>query len=242
MPRLCKMLAVSIIIPPVTPADRIIVALDRSNREEILRLVESLRGRVGLFKIGLQAFIANGPSIVREVASAGSGIFLDLKLHDIPNTVAKATEAAGGLGVSMLTIHAAGGGGMIRAAAAAEPKPILLAVTMLTSLGDEDIEAIGFRGGSSENAVRLARLAQSSGADGAIASPQEIRVIREACGPSFLIVTPGIRGPGDELGDQRRTMSAAEAFRAGADYIVVGRPITDAKDPAAAADRILETL
>jgi len=226
----------------VTPADRIIVALDRSNREDILRLVESLRGRVGLFKIGLQAFVANGPSIVREVAADGGRVFLDLKLHDIPNTVAKATEAAGALGVSMLTIHAAGGSNMIRAATAVQTKPTVLAVTMLTSLGDDDIEAIGFSGGSSENAVRLARLAQSSGADGAIASPHEIHVIREACGPSFLIVTPGIRGPGEEFGDQRRTMSAAEAIAAGADYIVVGRPITDAKDPARAADRIVDTL
>ncbi|HUF18493.1 MAG TPA: orotidine-5'-phosphate decarboxylase [Thermoanaerobaculia bacterium] len=226
----------------MNPAERIIVALDRSRREEILALVESLLGRVGLFKLGLEAFIANGPSIVRDVSAAGGRVFLDLKLHDIPNTVAKATAAAGELGAAMLTLHAAGGTAMIRAAAAVETRPLLLGVTMLTSLGDHDIEEIGLTGGAAPNAQRLARLAQGSGADGCIASPKEIGIIREACGPGFLIVTPGIRGRDDDRGDQQRTMSAAEAIRAGADYIVVGRPITESPDPRAAAERIVDTL
>jgi orotidine-5'-phosphate decarboxylase len=226
----------------VTPADRIIVALDRARREEILHLAERLSGKVGAFKIGLQAFIANGPSIVDDVGRLGGKIFLDLKLHDIPNTVAGATAAVSALGVSMLTIHAAGGEAMIRAAAEVQGRPLLLAVTMLTSLGEDDLPAIGFSGSSSKNAVRLANLAQTAGADGAIASPREISLIRKACGPDFLIVTPGIRGPGDVSGDQRRTLSAAEAIAAGADYIVIGRPITDAADPLVAAERILETL
>lgn len=229
-------------IPAVNPAERIIVALDRSRREEILALVESLLGRVGLFKLGLEAFIANGPSIVRDVSAAGGRVFLDLKLHDIPNTVAKATAAAGELGTAMLTLHAAGGTAMIRAAAAVETRPLLLGVTMLTSLGDHDIEEIGLTGGAAQNAQRLARLAQGSGADGCIASPKEVEIIREACGPGFLIVTPGIRGRDDDRGDQQRTMSAAEAIRAGADYIVVGRPITESPDPRAAAGRIVDTL
>lgn len=229
-------------IRAVNPRDRIILALDRTGREEILELVTSLRERVGVFKLGLEAFVANGPSIVRDVAQAGGRVFLDLKLHDIPNTVARATAAAGELGATMLTLHAAGGRSMISAAASIEPRPLLLGVTMLTSLGDEDAEEIGFEGGTARNAVRLASLAKASGADGCIASPVEIEIIREACGASFLIVTPGIRGPGDERGDQQRTMGAAQALRAGADYIVIGRPITQAADPRAAADRILETL
>ena len=226
----------------VTPAERIIVALDRSRPDDILGLAHSLAGRVGFFKIGLQAFVANGPSIVREVAAAGVRIFLDLKLHDIPNTVAKATAEVRELGASLLTIHAAGGGPMIRAAAEVEGRPRILAVTMLTSLGEDDIRAIGLAGSASENAVRLARLSRESGADGVVASPQEIGIIREACGPGFLIVTPGIRGPGDAKGDQRRTMTAAEAIAAGADYLVIGRPITDASDPVAAVDEILATM
>lgn len=229
-------------IPAVKPEERIIVALDRTRREEILALVETLGGRVGVFKLGLEAFIANGPSIVRDVTALGGRVFLDLKLHDIPNTVARATAAAGDLGAAMLTLHAGGGSAMIRSAAAIERRPLLLGVTMLTSLGDQDIGEIGFKGDAAANALRLARLAQASGADGCIASPKEIEIIRESCGPSFLIVTPGIRGPNDERGDQQRTMSAADAIRAGANYIVIGRPITEAPDPRAAAERIVETL
>lgn len=224
------------------PEERIIVALDRTRREEILALVERLSGTVGVFKLGLEAFIANGPSIVRDVTSAGGRVFLDLKLHDIPNTVARATAAAGDLGAAMLTLHAAGGSAMIRSAAAIVQRPLILGVTMLTSLGDQDIDEIGFGGNAASNALRLARLAKSSGADGCISSPREIEIIRAECGHSFLIVTPGIRGPNDERGDQRRTMSAADAIRAGADYIVIGRPITEAADPRAAAERIVETL
>lgn len=224
------------------PEERIIVALDRTRREEILALVERLSGAVGVFKLGLEAFIANGPSIVRDVTSAGGRVFLDLKLHDIPNTVARATTAAGDLGAAMLTLHAAGGSAMIRAAVAIEQRPLILGVTMLTSLGDQDIDEIGFEGDAASSTLRLARLAKSSAADGCIASPREIEIVREECGASFLIVTPGIRGPNDERGDQRRTMSAADAIRAGADYIVIGRPITEAADPRAAAERLVETL
>lgn len=222
------------------PSDRLVVAADVSSRDDLLRLVDALHGTVGVFKIGLQAFIANGPPIVREVVSRGEKVFLDLKIHDIPNTAGRAVAEAAGLGVSMATVHAAGGEPMLRACAHEEV--LVLGVTVLTSLEESDLLQIGFGGNAVENAVRLARLAQGAGLRGVVASPLEIAAIREACGEGFVIVTPGIRPEGSEAGDQRRTMTPRRAVAAGADYIVVGRPITGAAHPRAAAQRIVDSL
>lgn len=220
--------------------DRIIVALDRSSRDDILRMVDALSGAVGLFKIGLQAFIASGPSIVREIVGRGEKVFLDLKIHDIPNTAKRAVEQASSLGASMLTVHAAGGLEMLRASA--QPNLMVLGVTVLTSLDETALEQIGFREPPLEAAVRLAVLAKEAGLRGVVASPHEIEAIRQACGDGFVIVTPGIRPEGSEAGDQRRTKTPAAAIAAGADYIVIGRPITEARDARAAALQISERL
>ncbi|MFA6957848.1 MAG: orotidine-5'-phosphate decarboxylase [Thermoanaerobaculia bacterium] len=217
--------------------ERLVVALDRSTREEILTLAERLHGSVGMLKIGLQAYVANGPSIVRALVARGEKVFLDLKFHDIPNTASHAVAEAHRLGASIVNVHASGGAAMMRACREAMPRGagLLLGVTILTSLGDDDLAAAGFRDGAEASVLRLARLAQDSGLDGVVASPREIAAIRAACGPDFVILTPGIRGAADASGDQKRTMSAQEAIDAGASYIVVGRPITEAPDPRAAA-------
>ena len=222
------------------PHDRLVVAADVSTRDEMLRLVDTLAGAVGVFKIGLQAFIANGPALVREVVGRGEQVFLDLKIHDIPNTANHALAEVAGLGASITTVHAAGGEAMLRACA--HESMLVLGVTILTSLGEADLLQIGFGGNAVENAVRLARLSQASGLRGVVASPLEIGAIREACGKDFVILTPGIRPAGSEAGDQRRTMTPREAVAAGADYIVVGRPITSAADPRSAALRIVDSL
>ena len=221
-------------------SDRLIVAADFSTRDEILRLADELAGVAGVIKIGLQAFVANGPGLVREVVARNQRVFLDLKLHDIPNTVSHAVTEAAALGAAMLTVHAAGGTAMLRAAA--NDRLLVLAVTILTSLGDDDLRDIGMSGTAESNAVRLARLAQGAGLGGVIASPLEIEAIRSACGRGLVIVTPGIRPAGDEPGDQRRTMSPAEAIRAGADSIVVGRPITGARNRRDAAAKIVAEM
>lgn len=230
----------------MTPADRLIVAIDRSSREEILNLAGRLHGVCGLVKIGLQAFVSNGPSIVRDLIAEGHKVFLDLKFHDIPNTVAQAVSEAARLKPSMMTIHAKGGGAMCAAASEtasrASSKPRILGVTVLTSLGSGDLQGLGIEESVETHVVRLAELCRTSGLDGVVASPQEIAPIRSACGSSFLIVTPGIRGRADESGDQKRTMAAGEAIRSGADYIVVGRPVTGAKDPRDAAAGIIEEI
>jgi len=220
--------------------DRLVVAIDASTREEILRLADTLRGVAGTLKIGLQAFIANGPSIVRELVARGERVFLDLKIHDIPNTAGHAIAEVASLGASMATVHTAGGASMLRACN--HSALLVLGVTVLTSLAEADLEQIGFHGSAESNATRLARLAQSSGLRGVVASPLEIEAIREACGPGFVILTPGIRPAGSEAGDQRRTLSPGQAVRAGADYIVVGRPITSAADPRSAASRVIEEM
>jgi len=220
--------------------DRLIVAADFSTRDEIMRLADEVHGVAGLIKVGLQAFIANGPELIREMTARGEKIFLDLKLHDIPNTVAHAAGEAAALGVAMLTVHTAGGEAMLRAAAS--PKLLILGVTILTSLGEGDLPQIGFAGNATENAVRLARLAKRAGLGGVVASPLEIEAIRHACGSDLQIITPGIRPAGGDRGDQQRTMSPAEAIRAGADYIVVGRPITGAANRRDAAMRIVEEM
>lgn len=224
----------------MNPADRLVVAVDLSEREDILRLVDSLRGSVGVFKLGLQAFIANGPAIVREVVSSGERVFLDLKIHDIPNTARHAIAEAAGLGASIATVHAAGGSAMLRACA--HDSLLVLGVTVLTSLEESDLLQIGMGGDPVANAVRLALLARESGLRGVVASPLEIAAIRAACGEDFVILTPGIRPAGSEAGDQRRMMTPRAAVAAGADYIVVGRPITSAADARSAALRIVEEM
>ncbi|MBV8547009.1 MAG: orotidine-5'-phosphate decarboxylase [Acidobacteria bacterium] len=226
-------------MPIMQATDRLIVAIDRSNRDDILRLADALHGAAGVLKIGLQAFVANGPSIVHEVTGRGAKVFLDLKIHDIPNTAKNAVAEASSLGAAMVTVHTAGGEAMLRACAI--DSTLILGVTILTSLDDAELQRIGFRGTTLDNAVRLAKLAQQSGLRGVVASPHEVAAIREACGALKLVV-PGIRTDGSEAGDQRRTMTPAAAIAAGADYIVVGRPITDASDPRAAALAIVDSF
>ena len=227
--------------------DQLLVALDVDTAAEARALADTLRGGVGGFKIGSRLFTSHGPSIVEQLVARGDRVFLDLKFHDIPNTVAGAVAAATRLGVWMVNVHAAGGAPMMRAAIdaarneaakrSAQP-PLVIAVTMLTSLTESNLAEAGMSGSMNQAVERLARLAGSSGLDGVVASPQEISLIRHSCGTSFKIVTPGIRGAGEERGDQSRTMSAAEALAAGATYLVVGRPIIAALDPRKAAERI----
>ncbi|HEX2833500.1 MAG TPA: orotidine-5'-phosphate decarboxylase [Thermoanaerobaculia bacterium] len=221
-------------------SDRLVVALDASDRDSILRLADALHGIAGVVKIGLQAFIANGPSIVRELVSRGERVFLDLKIHDIPNTAQHAVAEAAALGAFLTTVHTAGGEAMLRACA--HDSLLVLGVTVLTSLDERELANIGFAGTALDNAVRLARLAKSSGLRGVVASPHEIRAIREACGEAFVILTPGIRPAGAEAGDQKRTMTPREAIDAGASYIVIGRPITGASNPRDAALRIVQEM
>jgi orotidine-5'-phosphate decarboxylase len=220
--------------------DRLIVALDRSSRDDILRLADQLHDAAGALKIGLQAFIANGPAIVREIAARGQRVFLDLKIHDIPNTAQHAVAEAAALGAAIVTVHTAGGEAMLRSCA--RDDTLVAGVTILTSLDEAALQRIGFAGTPLDNAVHLARLAQSCGLRAVVASPQEIAAIREACGSEMAIIAPGIRPAGSDEGDQRRTTTPAAAIAAGASYIVVGRPITDARDPRAAALEIVASL
>lgn len=195
---------------------------------------------MGVIKLGLQAFIANGPPIVTEIVDCGGKVFLDLKIHDIPNTARNAVAEAAALGVSMTTVHTAGGMAMLDACS--RTASLVLGVTILTSLDEEELACIGFRGTPAENAVRLALLAKAAGLPGVVASAHEIEAIRSACGDGFVIVTPGIRPADSAAGDQRRTMTPREAIARGADYIVVGRPITGAANSRAAALEIVEEM
>ena len=225
---------------------RIAVALDASERSRILELARLVGPDVGVLKVGLEAFCAHGPELVREVAALAP-VFLDLKLHDIPNTVGGAASAAARTGASILNVHAAGGREMMRAAAgkareaaasAGLPAPKVIAVTVLTSLDAPALAEVGLAGTPREAALRLALLARASGLDGVVCSPEEVAAIREACGPGFLLVVPGIRPAGSDSGDQKRIATPAAAARAGADLLVIGRPITGAPDPVAAARAI----
>jgi len=227
--------------------DQLLVALDVDTAAGAQALANTLRGSVVGFKIGSRLFTAEGPRLVEELVGHGDRVFLDLKFHDIPNTVAGAVGAATRLGVWMLNVHASGGGAMMRAARdAADDEaartsrraPLVIAVTMLTSLSAEGLAEIGMADAMESQVERLAALAESSGLDGVVASAHEIAAIRRRCGSAFQIVTPGIRGRGDAIGDQSRTMSAADALTAGASYLVVGRPIIAAPDPRAAAERL----
>jgi len=227
----------------------LLVALDVDTVDAARRLVDALRGTVGGFKIGSRLFTAHGPAFVDELVARGDKVFLDLKFHDIPNTVAGAVGAAARLGVWMVNVHASGGFDMMRAAREAADEeaakrmsapPLVIAVTVLTSLTQEALSATGVPAAIPEHVRRLALLAQEAGLDGVVASPQEIALIREACDPRFEIVTPGIRGSADAKGDQNRTASASGALAAGASYLVVGRPIIAADDPRGAAARIAE--
>jgi orotidine-5'-phosphate decarboxylase len=227
--------------------DQLLVALDVETAAEARALADKLRGIVGGFKIGNRLFTSTGPSIVEDFARRGDRVFLDLKFHDIPNTVAGAVASATHLGAWMINVHAAGGVRMMRAAREAAHQaallegrdpPLLVAVTMLTSLDRHEMLEVGFPDDVGDQVSRLAALAQTAGLDGVVASPQEIALIRQRCGARFTIVTPGVRGPGDVKGDQSRTLTAAEALAAGASYLVVGRPIISAADPRLAAERI----
>ncbi|CAN5541628.1 orotidine-5'-phosphate decarboxylase [soil metagenome] len=222
------------------PAERIIVALDRPSAESALALVAALAPHPGFFKIGLQLYTAAGPEIVRAVRARGGRIFLDLKLHDIPHTVACAVESAGSLGVEMLTLHLGGGGAMVRAAVAAAPaEMLLLGVTVLTSSDESTLRETGVTSAMEEQVLRLARLGAESGVGGVVASPLEIAALRRAHGPRLKIVTPGIRPAGAAADDQKRATTPAEALRAGADFLVIGRPITAAADPRAALEQVV---
>lgn len=230
------------------PSRRIIIPLDVPTPEEALGIVRRLGGRVGLFKVGLQLFIAAGPGIVREIVEMGQRVFLDLKLHDIPNTVAAASREAARLGVSMVDVHLSGGARMVRAAREAldgvaqegASRPLLLGITVLTSFDERDLESIGVRGPLADQVVDLALLGRDAGLDGVVASAHETAAIKKACGDRFIVVAPGIRPAGAETGDQRRVMTPEEAVTAGADYLVIGRPILEAPDPVAALERILK--
>jgi orotidine-5'-phosphate decarboxylase len=224
--------------------DRLIVALDVPGESDATALVERLAGRVGMFKVGSQLFTAAGPAFIRELAARGEKVFLDLKYHDIPNTVAAAVSAASRLGVSLLTVHALGGQTMMEAAVGALPAlgERLLAVTILTSHDAASLGTVGLEPEVAPNVQRLVRLARAARVDGVVASPHEVALIRQLCGRDFLVVTPGIRPAGARAGDQARPATPATALAAGADYLVVGRPITEAQDPAAAADAIVREM
>ena len=228
-----------------TPAGRIFCAIDTTDLDAALALAETLRGRVGGVKLGKEFFTAHGPQGVARVAAAGHRIFLDLKYHDIPNTVAGAVRAASTLGCFMLTVHASGGAAMIGAGVAARGAarlPKIAAVTVLTSLSEPDLEAVGQNGPISDQVLRLGRLARAAGADALVASPHEVTMLREALGPDCLLVVPGVRPEWAGTDDQKRMMTPADAVRAGADYLVIGRPITRAADPAEAARRIADEI
>jgi len=237
------------------PRSSLIVALDFDSLTSALKFAKHVADLVGMFKIGSQLFMAAGPTAVREVAALGPGVFLDLKFHDIPNTVAGAVLSCAAMtGVQLVNVHALGGSAMLHAAAqaisAGQPmgadRPRLLAVTILTSMDQKAIREVGISGPPKDRVLKLAKLSKAAGVDGVVASVQEARAIRKACGRDFLIVTPGVRpkdrSPVAKADDQARTATPTEAIRAGADFLVVGRPILAAEDPRAAAQAIVDEI
>lgn len=233
--------------------NQILVALDVSTARDALALADTLRGTVGGYKVGSQLFTSEGPSVVRALVERGDRVFLDLKFHDIPNTVAGAVAAATDLGVWMVNVHAAGGPAMLAAAKQAAQEaagrrggtpPLVIAVTVLTSMDETTLREVGVNHTPIEQVERLARMTQAAGLDGVVASPQEVAAIRRACGPSFVVVTPGIRGGTATSGpdDQRRTATPAGAIAAGSSFLVIGRPITGSADPRSAAQRMAEEI
>jgi orotidine-5'-phosphate decarboxylase len=223
--------------------DRLIIALDVDSARQAQQIVQLVGASASTFKVGKQLFTAEGPQVVRDLVASGKQVFLDLKFHDIPNTVASAVRQASELKVSMLTVHASGGAKMLKAASqAAGERVLVLAVTVLTSLADEDLSEIGVAGNVQAQVLRLSGLARANGIRGIVASAHEARELRRELGEDFAIVTPGVRPTGAEKGDQSRVVTPGDAIRAGASHIVVGRPITEASDPARAAAEILEEL
>jgi orotidine-5'-phosphate decarboxylase len=228
---------------------RLVVALDSSERENLLGVARHLVGAVGMVKLGLEAFTAGGPTLVHEVQDLGVPVFLDLKLHDIPNTVERAAQNCARLGVQALTVHAGGGEAMLAAAvrgasggAAGQEPPLVLAVTVLTSLDQAALAALDLPGTAAQRAQAWAALARRAGCGGMVCSAQEVGELRRSLGPEPVLVTPGIRPRGGDAADQRRVASAAEAIAAGANWLVVGRPITAAPDPRVAAEAILDEI
>jgi len=238
--------------PPIQhPKDRIIFALDVEHFSEAQQWVNLLKDQIGVFKVGKQLFTHAGPKVIDMIRKRNQNIFLDLKFHDIPTTVAKAGAEATKLNVSIFDLHALGGFDMMRKTVEASkttakelgiPKPLILAITILTSMDEDSLKEVGIRGPILDEVGQLALLAMKAGVDGVVASPQEIGVIRKQCGKEFLIVTPGIRLPSDKKDDQKRTLSPKEAISAGANYLVIGRPIKEAKDPLEAVQRIVEDI
>ena len=226
--------------------DRLIVALDVSSATQARQIVQSIGESATTYKVGKQLFTAEGPQIVRDLVASGRKVFLDLKFHDIPNTVAGAVTEAAKLEVSMLTVHASGGSKMLKAAAEAAAqsgsKPMVLAVTVLTSLSDADLSELGVAGSVATQVLRLGAIARNAGCGGLVASALEARELRLELGNDFAIVTPGVRPAGTAVGDQARVLTPAEAIAAGATYLVVGRPILAAPDPSDAAGRIVQEI
>ena len=225
--------------------EQLIVALDVSSADQVQKIVSSLGDAVSFYKVGMQLYTAQGPSIVRELVSSGRRVFLDLKYHDIPNTVASAVREAGKLGVSLLTVHGSGGSKMLRAAAEAaresNPAMKLVAVTVLTSMDQDDLNEI-MHGNLGEQVVYLAGLALRAGCHGVVSSAREVRTMRTRLGSDFLVVTPGVRPAGAAHGDQARVVTPAEAIAAGSTHLVVGRPITGAANPAQEAEKIIREI
>ena len=230
----------------IPPRERLIVALDVSSAKEARKIVSSLGDAVQIYKVGMQLYTAEGPQVVRDLVACGRRVFLDLKYHDIPNTVAAAVREAAQLGVSMLTVHASGGTKMLHATveAAREKESGLqvLGVTVLTSINDQDLNETGVKGLVVDQVVRLASLALEAGCAGVVSSAREVKTLRAKLGSDFLVVTPGVRPAGSAHGDQARVATPAEAIAAGATHVVVGRPITAAANPAAEAAKILQDL
>jgi orotidine-5'-phosphate decarboxylase len=232
--------------PKNDPREKLIVALDVSTAAAAQKIVAAVGDSARTYKVGMQLYTAEGPQLVRDLVASGRRVFLDLKYHDIPTTVAAAVHEAAKLGVSMLTVHASGGGKMLRAAVDAartnSPALVVLGVTVLTSLDQNELEKVGFQGTVREEVLRLAALALNSGCKGIVTSARETAAVRTELGHNFAIVTPGVRPAGSRHGDQARVATPAEAIAAGASHIVVGRPITEAADPAAEARAILDQI